>query len=403
MITTPLQETLDDIHDALQLTRKSLLRSIEFQLFFDIAYIYFLIFIGRILLRFSVDFFDKTLAYLRVGHAVEHIPFLSFIDLHAIFVLLGLFVLLALFYLIETNAVIIITSSYYRNKPISSIRAFLRACIKTPYLLLVRIVELRMHFYILGMLFLLWRALLHLFPSTYNYLQWGGTGLIVYTALLICAILLYYSMSAYVVCLEEKESPYDFDDHITMHARKKRTRSTIMFYILYIMITLIWLIFFSLCTKLLIIFSHSHPHIISDILTLFISGTIMSIFVFLSITKTLRVSILTIIYHDERDAQKMITPIAIPVRIHRPRRMITALVIFTVLMIGMSIISFSTYTKTTLLVSHTEEFLTHQTRPSVHNIPHTSDALADRFFSKDHTTIDIIENTLFSYIALLIK
>ncbi len=403
MTTKPFKETYDDIRDAIRLTRKSVLRSIEFQLFFDIAYIFFLLFIAHIILRFSVDFFDKVLFYLRVGSTLEHIPYLSFIDFHALFVLTGLLLLLALFYLIETNAVIIITSSYYRNTPISSFRAFLRACIKTPYVLMVRIVELRVHFYYIIGFYFFWQTLLLIFPQTPYIYHWGGIGLIIYFTLIILAILFHYTMSAYVICLENNESPYDFEDSVTIHAQKKRTRSTIAFYALFLLITIIWIILFSLITKGMIIFSHYHPSFIANILTLFIAGTVMSIFVFLSITKTLRVSILTIIYHDERYAQRKITPITMPTPTFTQRRLITYMIILTVIAIGMCVIIFSTYEKTAQLVSHTEDFVLTQKHPSLRNMPRSSDALADRFFSKDYTTIDIIENALFSYIAVLIE
>jgi hypothetical protein len=402
MTTHPFKETFIDIRDSLHLTRKSLLRSVEFQLFFDIAYIFFLIFIANMFLRISVDFFDKILFHLRVGSAIERIPYLSFINFHAVFVLVGILFFFALFYLIETNAIIIITSSYYRNTPISSLRAFLRSCIKTPYVLMVRIIELRMHFYILIGLYFFWQIILQIFPQT-SFLHWGNIGLMIYLIILVTAILFHYTMSTYVICLEKNESPYDFDDQITIHANKKHARSTIAFYILFLLIAIIWVIFFSMIMKGMIFFSHQHPLFVSDILTLFIAGTIMSIFVFLSITKTLRISILTIIYYSERYAQHKTTPIIVPMRSRGQKKLLTMIIILTIVALGMCIITFSVYTKTALLVSHTEDFLHEQHSYSLKNVPRSSDAIANRFFSKDYTTIDIIENTLFTYISLLIK
>ncbi len=351
------QELKECIRYTLILTKKSLYKTIEFQLLFKFFYVSVLFFSLNLIINNIFDTTDIIITNLHLNKTLQSIPIISIFEFKTIFTLLASLFIVAYIYLIEKNGVVIITSNYYLNNFSSSFKALLLAIWKTPLFILRRILEMRLFISIFLILYIIWK-LLALFITPH----WIETGfaiaLVIYGASIFFAILLRYTFNAHITCLDTTESLTKFNESLPSHFIHKRIIITIIFYIFFIIILLLWILIFYATIKLLIHLLTINPNFISTIIAFFLSFTIVSLIVFFSFFKTLKVSLMTTLYYKERLRQHK--PIAIQTKTNQPllskNLFLAILTIFIISLIAGAILTTTLQPKIKYIINNTQTY-----------------------------------------------
>ena len=406
-----IAETKDDLQKTMTLVRKTLYKTIEFQLLFKIFYISILLFLFNFLISTFLDALNLFIATVQLDKAIDAIPLLSLVDFKIITVLsLSLFAFIYV-YLIEKNGVIIITSNYYRNNFISFFKALFLSMQKTPRFISRRIYEMRIVILLFIGLYIMWKVLSLLVLPEWTISLFGWV-LVLYGAWIFFSVLFRYTFTAYTTCLYPKESYAEFNDKLPEKFLRKRTRVNIIFYAIFILVVLLWLIIFSLISQTLFYFLVIYPSMISTLLAFFISFTIVSILVVLSFMKTFKVSLMTVLYYQERNRQKR------KVIKHSKKKQpslskniyLALTIIFSIIIIAGAFLTTTVKTKTDHVINNASEYIEEITESgefsNINNIEQIQDMgpreLITTMLSQETSTIGTIEKFVFALLAYLI-
>lgn len=405
-----IQETKENLKQTMALVHSTLYKTIEFQLLFKIFYISIFLFVINFLVGVFLDALNLFITTLQLNEALNSIPIVSLFDFQVITVLsISLFIFMYV-YLIEKNGVIIMTSKYYKNNFIGFFKTLLLSVQKTPIFIWRRIKEMRFIVLLFIGLYMMWKILgMFTLPewimSTFSWV------LIFYGAWLFFSVLFRYTFTAYTTCLYSSESYTKFNAKIPEKFMQKRTRVTIVFYTIFILVAFLWLILFSLISQTLLYFLEIYPDMISTLLAFFISFTIISILIVLSFMKTFKVGIMTILYFEERKRQQL--PIEKKKKEKQPLlskniylSLATLLVITTIF--G-ALITTTIKTKTDNVISNANEYIEQvKETQEISNI--STDQIKDMqpkefietILPQDTSAIDTIETFIFTFLAYII-
>jgi len=297
-----IQDLKGYIKETFVLAGKSFYKTIEFQLLFKVFYFSILLFSINLIINTVFDAIDVIVIKLHIGETLQSIPVISLFEFKTIFILLTSLLAIAYIYLIEKNGVVIITSNYYRNDFSSSFKALLLAMLRTPLFILRRLSEMRSFIFIFIVLYITWK-LLELFTIPHWIETTSTITLVAYGTGIFFAILFRYTFNAHITCLEPRESPQAFTAALPPHFIHKRILITILFYIFFILALFFWIVIFYAIIQVLLYFTTTYTEFTSLILSFFIAFTIVSITIFFSLFKTIKVSLMTVLYYKERVRQ----------------------------------------------------------------------------------------------------
>lgn len=406
-----IAETKDDFRKTLVLVRKTLYKTIEFQLLFKIFYISILLFLVNFLMSVFLDALNLFIAKIHIDETIESIPFVSLFDFKTMTILsLSLFVFIYV-YLIEKNGVIIITSRYYRNNFTSFFKTFFLAIQKTPRFIMRRIYEMRIVILLFIALYIIWKVLfLFVLPEWITSLF--GWILFFYGAWIFFSLLFRYTFTAYTTCLYPKESYTEFNAKLPEKFFRKRTRVNIIFYSIFILVAFLWLIIFSLISQTLLYFLGMYPSMVSTLLAFFISFTIVSILVVLSFMKTFKVSLMTSLYYEERTRQKrkIITYSKERQPLLSKNIYLALAAIFSIIIIAGAFLTTTIKTKTDHVIHNASEYIDQITEngelSNINDIDQIKNMepreLITTMLSQETSTISTIEKFVFALLAYLI-
>ncbi|XLQ19680.1 MAG: hypothetical protein ACKUBY_03745 [Candidatus Moraniibacteriota bacterium] len=402
-----LKETQSHIKETLQLTSKSLYKTIEFQLLFKIFYISIFIFIINFLIGTFLDVIDLLITKMRLGEALKDIPIISLFDFNIIFVLLTSLFIIIYIYLLEKNGVIIITSNYYRNNFISFFKTLLLSIRKTPRFIFRRLYEMRIIILIYVLMYILWK-ILELFSLPELIMTTLSIFLVLYGAGIFFAVLFRYTFTAYTTCLEPDESYQEFNEKMPYKFLRKRTYATSIFYITFFIGALLWLFIFYGITQVLLHLVYSYPEAISIAFAFFIAFTIMSVLIMLSMFKTLKVSLMTILYYEERKRQnKHIEMKHAQKQPLLSKNIYMALItILVIALFGGVFITTTIKTKTDLIITNAQAYIEEvRENNTLHEIDIENinlQYILKESISNDTSTLETIERVIFTFLAYII-
>jgi len=348
-------ETKEHLQETTQLVRKTLYKTIEFQILFKIFYLSILVFV----INFLVSVFFDVLDFLNTTTRLDDtIHLTALFDFQVITVLsISLFVFMYV-YLIEKNGIIIITTEYYRNNFISFFKTFFLSVQKTPQFIFRRFYEMRIIIACFIGIYILWKLLaLLILPKII--IDIFGWILIIYGAWIFFSILFRYTFTAYETCLHPKESYIKFNARIPKKFLRKRTHANIVFYTIFILSVFLLIILFSLVAKALLFFSNTYPQMISTLFAFFISFTIISILIVLSFMKTFKVAIMTVLYYKERTRQhKNINTLSTTKQPLLSKNLKAAFIsIIAIVIIFGTVLTTTIKTKTDNIINNTSEYI----------------------------------------------
>ena len=201
----------------------------------------------------------------------------------------------------------------------------------------------------------------------------------------------------------------NFNNQIPDKFLRKRFHAVIIFYIFFISAILLWLLFFYGVTQLLLYFSTTYPTFISTILPFFIAFTIMSVLTVLSLFKTIKVSLMTILYYQERNRQNKNIVVHVPTKQPKLSKNIylAFLAIFVIAFIGGLIITSSIKPRTTYIISHASDYIQQVKKEQMLlNIIQTKDIdiskLAQATIKNKRSSLDMIEKIILTYLAYIV-
>ncbi len=400
-----MKKTKEYFKKTLQLTSKTFYKTIEFQLLFKFFYVGIVLFLGNLFVNTILNttstfttkiHFDKTIQYI-------HIAFLF--DFKVIFIFVSSILIFTFIYLTEKNGVIIITSEYYRNNFIGSFKALLISIHKTPIFILRRINEIRFTIYTFIGLYVCWK-IMTLFTLPSWFMPTFATILIIYGIIILYLVLFHYTFTAYITCLTSSENPTNFNNQISHKSLRERFHVIIIFYIIFICAILLWSLFFYYATQALLHFSATYPTSISTILPFFISFTIMSILIVLSLFKTIKVSLMTVLYYQERNKQNkdiiiINKPIKQPLLSQNVHLAFLVILIITILISSTIIIS-SIKSKTIYIVNNANSYIEQTKKEDVLFNTIQSKNINISKFTEKKSTISIIEEMILTYLAYIV-
>lgn len=406
-----LSETKDDFHKTTILVRKTLYKTIEFQLLFKIFYISILLFLVNFLMSVFLDALNLLIAKIQIDEAIDSIPFVSLFDFKVMTVLILSLLAFIYVYLIEKNGIIIITSKYYRNNFTSFFKTLFLSIQKTPRFIARRIYEMRIVILLFIALYIMWKAL-----SSFALSEWiaslFGWILLFYGTWIFFSVLFRYTFTAYTTCLYPKESYTEFNAKLPEKFLRKRTRVNIVFYTMFILVAFLWLIIFSLISQTLLYFLEANSSMISALLAFFISFTIVSILVVLSFMKTFKVSLMTTLYYEERKQQKRkIIKYSKEKQPLLSKNIYLALsVILAIIIISGAFLTTTIKTKTDHVIHNASEYIEQITEngeiSNINNIEQIRDMkpreLITTMLSQETSAIGTIEKFVFALLAYLI-
>ncbi len=401
-------ETKGHLKKTLQLTSKTLYKTVEFQLLFKLFYVGIILFLTNFFLSNFFNATDAFIAKIHFDETLQSIPVISLFEFKIIFVLIASLFVLTFVYLTEKNGVIIITSEYYRNNFIGFFKAFFLSMYKTPLFILRRLHEMRFAIFIFIGLYILWKIMmLFTLPSWFTIIF--ATMLIIYGVGMLLFILFHYTFTAYVTCLEPAEKPIDFNNQMPDKFLRKRFHAVVIFYIIFILAILLWLLFFYGVTQVLLYFSTAYPASISTILPFFIAFTIMSILIVLSLFKTIKVSLMTILYYQERNRQNKNAITDANTKQPRLSKNIylAFIAIFVIAFVGGIIITSSIKPRTTYVINHAPDYIQQvKKEQTLLNVIRSKDVdipkITQETLTNKKSSLDIIEKVIFTYLAYII-
>lgn len=401
-------ETKGHLKKTMQLVSKTLYKTIEFQLLFKLFYVGIILFLTNFLIRTFFDTTDMLIAKIHFDETLQHIPIISLFEFEIIFALLISLFVITFIYLVEKNGVIIITSKYYCNDYIGFFKTLFLSIRKTPTFIFRRLYKIRLAIFIFIGLYIIWKVIV-LFTLPQWLMMTLATILIIYGASMFFSILFHYTFTAYITCLEPTENPKNFNDQIPRKFLHKRFYAVVIFYIIFIFTTLLWLLLFYGITQSLFYFSAEYPTSISTILPFFIAFTIISILIVLSLLKTIKVSLMTVLYYEERNRQNKDIVIHTDTKQPRLSRNIyhALLAIFVIAFIGGAIITSSVKPKTNHVMNNAHDYIEQvKKEQTILTTIQSKDIdipkLAKKTLEKRSSTMDMIEKVIFTYLAYII-
>lgn len=353
--------TKTQIHfkDAWSLTKKSLFKTIEFQILFKVFYISILLFILQLLFKIFFDATDTFLTHIHLGEATREIPILSLFDLKLIATLIVSLFTIIYISLIEKNGVMIITAEYYKNNYISFFEVLYRSVRKTPQFIFARIKEMRTYIFVFIGSYIIWKICNSLSLSDW-FINLFTVLLFLYGTVIILVLLFRYRFTAYIIFLEPTESSATFNKNISKEILKKITYLSIIFYAIFFVTTVLWILIFVITIRTILFFSFFYPSIASTFTTFFVAFTIVSVFIILSALKTFTMSMLTTLYYTERkNQQKKIT-------IHKQKNqplfsqnlILTVTLITSIALICGILLTSTLKTKINTIINDTQNYIT---------------------------------------------
>jgi hypothetical protein len=404
-----IQILKNNLRQTMQLVRKSLYKTIEFQLLFKIFYLSFLIFILNLIIGIILDLINLTIRETLLNEVVQKIPLLDFFNVKIIIILsISLFIIVYV-YLIEKSGVIIITSKYFQNNYIGFFETLFIALKRTPLFIFRRLKEMRLLILVLIGMYIFWKIL-----GTFALPEWTmslfAVILILLGAFIFFSILFRYTFTAYITCLKPNELPDDFNNKLPKKFLRQKTYVLIIFYSTLLISIIIWLLFFYFTTKILLYLVLIYPSFISFAIAFFVAFTIISILIILSALKTFKTSIMTTLYFDERKRQKK--KITIYNNIKQPllsKNIKKALLTITMIaFLGGILITTTIKTKTDTIIINTQEYINQakaNNKESFQNIENiTLEDILKKSMTKDNSTLNTIENIIFTlFIYFTIK
>ncbi|MEN8252550.1 MAG: hypothetical protein ABFQ53_03155, partial [Patescibacteria group bacterium] len=317
-----------------------------------------LIFIFNVLISAILDIVEKIIFKLHLGETLESTPIISLFDIELILVLvLSVFVFVFVF-LAEKNGLIIITSEYHKNHFISFFRALRLSIQKTPRLIYRKLREMRLAIFVFVVLYILWKILV-VFSIPGFIMNALSIMLVIYGTLLVLAMLFHYTSIAYITCLEPTESYRNFLKNASYDFIHEKTNAFWVFYAIFFTGILLWLVLFYIVIQTLTYFSHLYPTIVSSTVAFFIAFTIISLLITLSILKTVKISLMSIIYFEERKRQgKSVSTETNQKQPLLSKNIYLALIaIFTIVFIGGAILTTTIKTKTDTITQNTTAYI----------------------------------------------
>lgn len=402
-----LNESLKYFKNTLKLMGKSLYKTVEFQLLFKLLYIGIILFIVHLVIKTLVNIIETLTNKVHLNETIQNIPFLSLIEIKTILALCVSLFIIGYIYLVEKNGVLIITSKYYQNNFISFLKVLLISIQRTPLFIFRRIVEMKISIMSLIGCFIIWKI-----TSSFSSPTWTTTSLIIILILIgawiFFSIIFRNTFTAYITCLEPNEIPKKFNSKIPKKILKKRLWVSIIFYTIFSLSILIWLFLFLIIIKILIHFSTIYPDFISTAIAFFIAFTIISVLVALSLLKTFKSSLMTLLYYQEhREQKRKITiypPNKQPFLSKKPR--VAILVILISVLAGGIIISTSIKSKTDKIMHNAQIYIEENKEQS--SQAEASEKKLDlqeiikESISNKNSPLDAIEDIVFAYFTLIL-
>ena len=395
------QEIKNDLKEALRLSGKSLYKTSEFQLLFKTIYLSILLFMINFAIAIFSEALETLIAQVNIGETFENIPITSLFNEVKIFIVLTISIFSVLYiYHVEKNGVAIITAEYYRNNFITFFKTLLLSLKKTPLFILRRLRELHIVIFILAGLYLLRKFLLFLEVS--DALITGFTALLtIYSVILFLNILFRQSFTSQITCLQPHESYNAFNENVSKKFLHKKIFMLTIFYFVLAFAILLWLIFFYISIQAMLMLATDYTSLISFAIAFFIASTIVSILIILTLLKTFKSSIMTVLYYQQRKQQKKeVNILKKDSQPYLSKKVPAAVfVLFFIIFIGGTILTASIKTKTDGIITKTTDYIEREHITKIIDVEDISlEEMIKSFLSQDKKTLDTVEQIVFTYL-----
>ncbi|PID52584.1 MAG: hypothetical protein CR972_01095 [Candidatus Moraniibacteriota bacterium] len=392
-----------DFAEALILFRKCLYKTSEFQILFKTIYLSILLFVVNFILSTVFTAINLLIIQVERGETFENIPLTSlFNEVQFIFVLFASLFAILFVYHVEKNGVTIITTEYYRNNFITFFKTFFLSLKKTPLFIARRLKELHIVIYTLIGLYFFRKFLLFVEADT---LVIEGFALLtlIFSIIFFFNALFRHSFTSQITCLAPDESANAFNKNISHAFLFKKFILSFTFYaILICEILLIITIFYTTIKIFLTILTPDIPFV-SLAISFFIALIIMSIFILLSLFKTYKSCLMTILYYQQRKKQnKTITILSKEKQPLLSKNITLALsVIICFVLISGTILTTSIKSRTDMIFETASNYAYTQ-KNSISDFDNINDISLEKttqnFLSQDSRTLHTIEDIVFAYL-----
>lgn len=291
---------------ALRLMKTTLFVTIIYQIIFKIFYVSVLFFIVKYIITIILSAIDHVISGQLIGTALSHLSIPQLFNIHFIVATIVSLGVIIVVYSIEKNGVIILTAEYNRNNPISLHTTLIRAVQSIPRFVLTRIIEMRAFVITFMSLYILWRVsdvLLQNDILTRNI----GFAVVLYGILIYMLIFFQITFTAYVVNLNPDISPTDFKDTLPQSMHKTQLRASIIFYIIFTLSVIIAIVFVIFLLQFVIMTMADYPSLSGLVIAFFLSCIIIIIIIILSILKTFKACLMSVLYNHELERRNIST------------------------------------------------------------------------------------------------
>ncbi len=400
------KDIITDLRDAWHVSKKSLYKTSEFQILFKTIYVSILLFVMHFITSVVLHAIEMLVIHAKHGEEITAIPLTTLINEAKIASVLAISFFTTLYiYHVEKNGVMIITAEYYRNAYITFFHALFRAMQRTPLFIMRRLKELHVIIYLLigTYVFRYFLSFTHADPVIISGFTAASS---VLTVILFFSTLFRHSFTSHITCLAPDESPDIFNKNITKRFRHKKMILLILFYTTFTCAVALFCGIFYLCVHSFVIIMDLHTPHTSFIFAFFVACTIVSIVIFLSLFKTFKSSMMTILYYQQRKQQRK--NITILPDNHPPllsHNVTLALcVLITIIMIGGGLLTTSIKLRTDAIILHTTEntqpddILSHVTPP--HDML-THEELIHQLHSRNAESLHTVEKIVLTYLIYI--
>jgi hypothetical protein len=388
------------------LMKKTLYKTIEYQLIFKVFYITVLLYI----INASIDLFLSLFDLISNGTSTN-VPIVagvlgSVFDIHLILAfILSLFAIVVV-YTIEKNGIIIITGDFYRGIPTSFFNTLLRAVKYAPRFIATRASDLMVHILICAVLYIYWRIASSILAHDLISLVLASL-LILYSSWLFIAILFSYTRTGFTIHLFPAEPANNNFGSLGMHMWPIRIIATVIFYFILLCASILIIIVLAFILRSIFSLTLEYDMLFSISISFFMAFCIVSIIIALSLLKNFRACILTILYFDMRRRQKL--PLSMNIlkkmpRVSRDMRFATVMIFF-IIFGASTILSVLIHHKTNAFINNMDQFVSEDTtipsadlftvaKPDPHKI-------AERAVLNRQTILQTIEKIVMRFIVFV--